>query len=110
MLCALDSEQLAMTSVSSSRIVSTNPVGHLSLYELRHLARHLEDSGRGADLHRLLALDWAEADRSSSHQGGTCPKIVRQNAWFSIHDEMGDLSGYVTDIACASRLAEAAKT
>jgi hypothetical protein len=37
-----------------------NPVANLDDYGLRHLAAHLAQSGRDADLHRLLRLEWHE--------------------------------------------------
>lgn len=67
-----------------------NPVAHLTEYELRHLAEHLVATGRATDLHRLLALETEE----------------QRNAWHEAKDAIGDMAGYVADVAQARRLAE----
>jgi len=61
-------------------------------YGLRHLAGHLEASGRIDDLHRLLALETSK----------------RRNAWYQTKEASGDLAGYVADVTRAWRLAEEA--
>ena len=40
--------------------LTSNPVGHLTKYEFRHLAEHLEGSDRAEDLHRLLTIQISE--------------------------------------------------
>jgi hypothetical protein len=69
-----------------------NPLAQLTAYELRHLAEHLELSGRGADLHHLLKLETE----------------TRRNAWFDVRELGGDLEGYVADVARARALADRA--
>jgi hypothetical protein len=67
-----------------------NPVAALSEYDLRHLAAHLEESGRADELHRLLALETSE----------------RRNAWYEAREVRGESSGFLSDIARAWRLAD----
>ncbi|MFI6604000.1 hypothetical protein ACIBHX_47875 [Nonomuraea sp. NPDC050536] len=55
-------------------------------YGRRHLATHLIAAGRADDLHRLLA--------------------DHGNAWFRVHDEAGDLAGYLRDVALAREAAD----
>src|SRR4051812_16747760 len=86
------------SSMRTELAATGNPVAHLEDYELRHLVAHLAGSGRASDLHRLLALEWTD------------PAAVRRNAWYEAHDEAGDPSGYLADIATARRLAEEAAT
>ena len=69
-----------------------NPVVHLTEYELRHLAEHLEASGRAEDLHRLLALETGE----------------QRNAWYEAKEAVGDTAGFLADVTRAWRLAERA--
>lgn len=57
-------------------------------YGLRHVAAHLELSGRGEELHRLLACD----------AGG-------RNAWFAARAAVGDVAGYELDVDRAWRIA-----
>lgn len=67
-----------------------NPLGHLDDYELRHLAAHLSEAGRGGDLHRLLRLDYG---------------ATSANAWWEAKEASGDGRGYLDDLALAWRLA-----
>ena len=61
-------------------------------YGIRNLARHLTAARRESDLHELLACE---------HLG--------RNTWYLVHDHLGDLGGYLDDVAQARRIA-AAKT
>jgi hypothetical protein len=70
----------------------SNPFGNLTGYELRHLAEHLESSGRANDLHRLLTLETSEG----------------RNAWYEAKDAVGDTTGLLADMHLAWRLAEEA--
>lgn len=65
-------------------------------YPLRQLAYHLEQAGRTADLHGLLACE----RHSSDDVGG--------NVWFDAHSHAGTLSDYLADVRRAQRLVELA--
>lgn len=54
-------------------------------YGLRHLAKHLVKAERETELHTLLALETAN----------------QRNAWFDAKDCMGDIVGFLADIALA---------
>ncbi len=69
------------------------PLATLTEYELRHLATHLATAGRDEDLHGLLALE--------TNQG--------RNAWYEAKEAVGDIQGYLTDVALAWELAETAR-
>jgi len=65
-----------------------NPFLDLNEYELRHLAEHLEASGRATDLHRLLTLEANE----------------HRNAWYEIKKRSGNIAGYLSDVRLAWQL------
>jgi len=68
-------------------------------YGLHHLAAHLEAAGREDDLNRLMQLEW------TGHQGGQT--LARfENTWYTMHERVGDTSGYLSDVDRAWRLAE----
>ncbi len=62
-------------------------------YPLRQLAYHLEQAGRIADLHHLLACEHHVGERVG-------------NVWFDAHSHAGSLGDYVADLRRARRLAE----
>ncbi|MDX2480185.1 MAG: hypothetical protein QNK24_07600, partial [Desulfuromusa sp.] len=68
----------------------SDQVVHLTEYELRHLAEHLEASGRVEELHRLLALETSE----------------QQNLWYEEKNAFGDAAGFVADVVRAWQLAD----
>lgn len=68
-----------------------SPVSGLTTYEIRHLAAHLEASGRGDQLHKLLQLE----------------TLTGRNAWFDAHERAGELDGFLADVDRARRLAAA---
>ena len=68
-------------------------------YGLRHLAAHLEAAGREDDLHRLMRLEWSE------HQGEQT-RARFENVWYTVHERVGDTSGYLNDVDRAWQLAE----
>ena len=70
-------------------------------YGLRHLAAHLEAAGREDDLHHLMRLEW------SDHQGEQT-RARFENTWYTVHERVGDTSGYLSDVDRAWRLAEEA--
>lgn len=70
--------------------LADSPLGHLDDYELRHLAAHLRDAGRGPDLHRLLRLEYG---------------ATSVNAWWEAKEAAGDGRGYLDDLALAWQLA-----
>ena len=70
--------------------LSDNPVAHLTEYELRHLAEHLEASGRREDLHHVLALETSG----------------QRNAWYEAKEAVGDTAGFLANVARAWRLVE----
>ena len=72
-------------------------------YGLRHLAAHLEAAGREDDLHRLMRLEW------SGHQGEQT-RARFENVWYTVHERVGDTSGYLSDVDRAWRLTEEAFT
>jgi hypothetical protein len=58
-------------------------------YALRWLTTHLLAADRKADLHRLLACGPQE-----------------RNSWFTAHDSVGDVAGYLRDVSHARTVAE----
>jgi hypothetical protein len=70
--------------------IKGNPVAHLTEYELRHLAQHLEASERTDDLHGLLALGASEC----------------RNAWYEAKEARDETAAYLADVEHAWRLAE----
>ncbi len=73
----------------------------LDRYGLHHLAAHLEAAGREDDLHHLMRLEW------SDHQGEQT-RARFENVWYTVHERVGDTSGYLSDVDRAWRLAEEA--
>ena len=70
-------------------------------YGLHHLTAHLEAAGREDNLRRLMRLDW------SDHQGEQT-RARFENMWYTVHERVGDTSGYLSDVDRAWRLAERA--
>jgi len=70
-------------------------------YGLRHLAAHLEAAAREKDLHDLMRLEW------SDHQGEQT-RARLENVWYTVHERVGDTSGYLSGVDRAWRLAEEA--
>lgn len=68
----------------------SNPFEYFTQYELRHLAAHLEEAGRSADLHRLLATETSE----------------QRNAWYDAHYQRGEIRPYLDDLNRAWRIAD----
>jgi hypothetical protein len=60
-------------------------------YPLRHLARHLQEAGRSADLFRLLAAE---------HQVGGSTVV---NDWYQAHDTGDSVARYLDDVNRAGR-------
>ena len=56
-------------------------------YPLRHLARHLVDAGRAADLRRLLDMGVQTSDGHAV------------NVWFAAHDHADAIDDYLADVA-----------
>lgn len=89
-------------------------------YEIRHLAHHLEASGRVNDLFRLLSLEIKKnsssdplrvpAIRSETEQSQKPDSLsgVWVNFWYDIKEQAGDSAGFFNDVARALRLAEEA--
>jgi hypothetical protein len=92
-------------------------------YGLRHLAAHLESAGRVNDLHCLLRVEWVykceeKAPYCTTRQRlkGLLDRLVGRkrtrirhrykNAWYTARKEVGDVHGYLVDVARAWRLAE----
>ena len=73
----------------------------LDLYGLRHLAAHLEAAGREDELHRLMRLEW-------SVPPGEQTSARFENSWYTVHERVGDASGYLSDMGRAWQLAEKA--
>jgi hypothetical protein len=59
-------------------------------YGLRHLTQHLVKAGRIEELHDLLALE----------------TTAERHAWFEAKDQIGDIEGFLADIALAWNKAE----
>ena len=68
-------------------------------YGLSHLAAHLEAADREDKLHCLLRLEW------SDHQGDQT-RARFENVWYTVHERVGDTSGYLSDVDRAWRLTE----
>ena len=73
----------------------------LDRYGLRHLAAHLEAAGREDELHHLMRLEWGD------HQGEQT-RARFENTWYTVHERVGDTSGYLSDVDRAWRLTERA--
>ena len=73
----------------------------LDLYGLRHLAAHLEVAGREDELHRLMRLEW-------SVPTGEQTSARFENSWYTVHERIGETSGFLSDVDRAWRLAERA--
>ncbi len=67
----------------------------LTDYELRHLAEHLERSGRHDELHRLLNFN------QKTQLGTLSDKSRERNFWYDVKDSLGDLAGYRADVTRA---------
>jgi hypothetical protein len=65
------------------------------VYTLRYLASHLEGAQHVDELHRLLRLERAVAER-------------RENSWYTIKSRAGQLDGYLEDVDRAWRQAQSA--
>ncbi|MBD2234615.1 AAA family ATPase [Phormidium tenue] len=65
-------------------------IGDFDEYGLRHLTQHLVKAERTRELHDLLAVE----------------TITKRHAWFEAKDQIGDLEGFLTDIALAWGKAE----
>ncbi len=82
-------------------LFDTASPGGLDDYGLRHLAEHLERAGRIDDLHHLLRLE--------RRVGGVETASARvENAWFAARERVGQIEGYMTDLARAARPARCA--
>lgn len=90
-------------------------------YGVRHLAAHLEAGGRADDLHRLMAakrtLNSTLSPQTAS--GGWLARLLprpraaeagvrHQNTWYALHQQAGDVAGYLADLERAWRLADEA--
>lgn len=101
-----------------------NPVSSLNAYEIRFLGAHLEASGNGQALERLLTLEWREETqaapshatpqrtgrrRLTSRRVPERPAAIVDytNAWHAAKEAIGDASGYLDDIERARRMAAA---
>jgi hypothetical protein len=100
-----------------------NPVAGLNAYEIRYLGAHLEASGNGEALERLLALESevetpAPPSRAAPHRPGwrhltsraekVPATVVRYiNAWQTAKEAIGDTAGYRDDVERARRMAVA---
>jgi hypothetical protein len=62
-------------------------------YGIRHLATHLAGACSIDELHRLLRLEWLGRNASAA------------NVWYTVHDQTGELSIYLSDLARAGRMA-----
>jgi hypothetical protein len=80
-------------SVRSVASIAENPFARISEYDMRHLLRHLAESGRSTDLHRLL--------RISHISGGTVA-----NAWFVRRRDRSELGSYIEDLLMAWDIAD----
>jgi hypothetical protein len=80
-------------SVKFVASIAENPFARISEYDMRHLLRHLTESGRSADLHRLL--------RISHISGGTVA-----NAWFARRRDRSELGSYIEDLHMAWGIAD----
>ena len=92
-----------------------DPLIALDTYELRHLAEHLAAARRAGELHRLLALEWAEprtvppASSGLSRLPGRRPSppapAIVHNAWYAAKERIGEIDGFVADLNRAAGLA-----
>jgi len=83
------------------RAIDPTRLDSMDRYGLRHLAAHLEAAGREADLHRLMRLEWSDGQ-------GEQTRTRFENTWHTVHERVGDTSGYLSDVDRAWQLAERA--
>jgi hypothetical protein len=83
--------------VTAQTAPSTNPLGALLPYELRHLIEHLAAAASDDHIHRLLA--WHRRDGL---------RAAPSNAWYEAKQAVGEDLGYEADIELAWRLADEA--
>ena len=99
--------------------IGKNPFAQLNHYELRHLVVHLEKAERVDDVHHLLQIEVHRIEQQPYKRRdlrGLLDRIFQRhylrsrtssaNAWFMVHEQIGDISGYLSDIARAWQLAE----
>lgn len=88
-------------------------------YGVKHLAAHLEAGGHANDLHRLMAAERIlNATPSPEPASGgwlarllsrpRAPEATHQNTWYALHQQAGDVAGYLADLERAWRLADEA--
>jgi hypothetical protein len=73
-----------------------NPVDH---YGILHLTAHLRKANQHGDIHRLLALNTATTAVPSR------PTKI-ENAWYLVHDRIGEIAAYAGDVGLAWNLAK----
>lgn len=92
-------------------------------YGMRHMVAHLEQTGRQADVHRLLQLTQAEPEQPTDTHAGlfgwlnhvrqwldpTPADAHRHLVWYAAREQEGDLSDFLCDVAQAWYLAERQK-
>ena len=88
-------------SLPALRTIDPTRLDSMDRYGLRHLVAHLEAAGREDDLHHLMRLEW------SDHQGEQT-RARFENTWYTVHERVGDTSGYLNDVDLAWQLTEEA--
>ncbi len=85
---------------SLSALQKINPARDdtLDRYGLRHLVAHLKAAGREDEVHRLMRLEWSD-------QQGEQRSAGFENSWYTVHERVGDASGYLNDMDRAWQLA-----
>lgn len=67
-------------------------------YGLRSVVTHLCAAGRVDDVHTLLGIEWCRQGLSDN------PICV--NSWYTVHEQIGDLTHYISDLAIGWRIAQ----
>ena len=89
-------------------------------YGLRHLAIHLKEAGRVDKLHDLLRVEWRYQEEEPAYirpgWRGLLDRMWRRphvrmrtnlaNAWYTVHEQVNDVSGYLRDVTYAWRSTE----
>ena len=88
-------------SLPALRAIDPTRLDSMDRYGLHHLTAHLEAAAREDDLHRLMRLEW------SDHQGEQA-RARFENSWYTVHEWVGDTSGYLNDVNLAWQLTEEA--
>jgi hypothetical protein len=88
--CDAKEQQALIIDYYKKKTQKWRQLSQIDRYGVRHLTQHLVIAGQGKKLHTLLAVETSDG----------------QNAWFVLKDQIGDTTGFLSDIALAWDQAE----